>query len=256
MAVKKRLSIIDCSTHYHNLYSRGEGRDLDIWQLIEHVVERSNREGRTEIVVEPHLPVRRAGDLPSLDETDGIIIPGSVYNTDEASIEEHGWLRELLEFIREAHGQGKPILGLCFGHQAIGAAFGVPSVRLDADIGMEVGFHPVELTAQGSSDRLFGGMEQSLMGLFFHSFHLPSLPEGSVLLARNRNCPVQSFRIGASTWGVQFHPDLDVEDVRVLAAFKEDSVRKAIGERQIDLGQDPSANRRVLENFLEIVQSS
>jgi len=92
------------------------------------------------------------------------------------------------------------------------------------------------------------------MGLFFHRYHLPALPEGSVHLARNDNCLVQSFRIGDRTWGVQFHPDYDAEDVRTLARLKRNRSIDAVS--RMDLDHSGSANRRVLENFLGIVQSS
>jgi GMP synthase (glutamine-hydrolysing) len=208
--------------------------------------------GATNLETKAYFPIERDGDFPRMDECDGIIIPGSIHNTDVESLEAVAWLGQLLDFIRGAHEDGKPMLGMCFGHQAIGAAFGVPSFKLGG--GIEVGFHDVELTPEGMADPLFRAIGHHMMGLFFHRYHLPALPEGSVHLAKNGNCPVQSFRIGQSTWGVQFHPDYDAQDVRILAELPRNRSLDAVG--RMDLEHSGSGNRKVLENFLKIVQSS
>jgi GMP synthase (glutamine-hydrolysing) len=253
MLRKRRIAIVNCDGPDGNVYTRGKRKKLGIWQLSEDAIAKSNIRGRTNIVSKTYFPLVKEGDFPSLKECDGIIIPGSIYNTDVTSLNDVAWLKRLLDFIKSAHDAGKPMLGMCFGHQAIGAAFGLPSFRLTS--GIEIGFHRIELTEEGRSDALFQGAGNHLMALFFHRFHLPALPEGSVHLARNENCLVQSFRIGKSTWGVQFHPDYDAGDVRILAALKRNQLLDEPSASKIDLDRDGSGNRKVLDNFLEIVQS-
>jgi GMP synthase (glutamine-hydrolysing) len=256
MIRRKNVAIIHCDGPKERIFSRGKRKNLEIWHLTEDVILKSNAVGKTNIIPHIHFPVLDDKDFPCIEGVDGVIIPGSIFNTDPESIEKLRWLKRLMKFIRRIHEAKKPLLGMCFGHQAIGSAFDVPSFRLEGKVGAEVGFHRVDLTDEGSADPLFEGFNGHLMGIFFHYYYLPALPKGSVHLARNSNCLVQAFRIGDTTWGVQFHPDYDVSDIRMLAELRRDDLRKILQGRGIELDHDDSGNQRVLQNFLEIVQST
>jgi GMP synthase (glutamine-hydrolysing) len=96
-------------------------------------------------------------------------------------------------------------LGVCYGHQLLAWAFGG-----------EVGFHPggreigtvdVELTQAAASDVLFAEMPTQFSVQASHLQSVLSLPNEAVLLARNSFDAHHVFRLGSSTWGVQFHPE-------------------------------------------------
>ena len=51
----------------------------------------------------------------SADDFDGYVIAGSPASV----LDQHDWIAKLLEFIRELHDRRVPVVGACFGHQAI-----------------------------------------------------------------------------------------------------------------------------------------
>jgi anthranilate synthase component 2 len=111
-----------------------------------------------------------------------------------------------------------PILGVCLGHQAIGAAFGGDIVR--APRIMHGKTSPIHHDARG----VFAGLPDPFDATRYHSLVIePStLPavlertawtdEGEIMGVRHRTLPVE---------GVQFHPEsiLTLEGKRLLANF-------------------------------------
>jgi GMP synthase-like glutamine amidotransferase len=116
----------------------------------------------------------------------------------------------LLALIRRFHAQGKPIFGICLGAQLIARAFGKTVYRFG---GCEVGYLPVEITADGANDPLLAGLaaEQRIMQMHEDSFDLPAR---AVLLMRNDACANQAFRLGRTTYGFQFHLEVTETDAR------------------------------------------
>jgi GMP synthase-like glutamine amidotransferase len=104
------------------------------------------------------------------------------------------WVLEELTLLRTAHEAGIPILGICFGGQALAAALG-GSVSRAAEA--EVGWYTIETD------------EPDLVGpgpwfQWHHDTFTP--PPGARTFARTPAAP-QAFVIGRSL-GLQFHPEL------------------------------------------------
>ena len=51
----------------------------------------------------------------SITECDGWFISGSRYG----AYEDHPWIPPLEQFIRDIYADGRPLVGVCFGHQII-----------------------------------------------------------------------------------------------------------------------------------------
>lgn len=149
------------------------------------------------------------------------------------------WIAPQVGFLREAHEAGIPVLGLCFGGQALAAALG-GEVR--AAPAPEIGW--LELEA------LDGGAVPPGPWFAWHNDTF-TLPPGAVELARSPVCP-HAFRAGRSV-GLQFHPEVDAA---IVGRWVRDGGR-ALADEGIDaaalLDQTarlaPAAGRRAMALF-------
>ncbi|KKT25083.1 MAG: Glutamine amidotransferase class-I [Parcubacteria group bacterium GW2011_GWA2_43_9b] len=132
----------------------------------------------------------------------GVIISGSIHHVAEDNNKK--WGKALFGFIQQ-HYDRIPILGVCYGHQALAFALG-GDVEANKQ-GREVGTTQIFLTDEAQTDKLFFGFDSANFVQESHSDHIVALPKGAILLAYNQLSPNQAFRIGKS-WGIQFHPEL------------------------------------------------
>jgi GMP synthase-like glutamine amidotransferase len=120
--------------------------------------------------------------------------------------DEHPWLIAEKRAIREAVAERRmPYLGVCLGHQLLGAALGG---RVGPMAKAEVGILDVELTAAGRQDPLFAGLASRFKALQWHGAEVADLPPAATVLAGSPACAVQAIRIGESAYGVQYHVEL------------------------------------------------
>jgi len=109
------------------------------------------------------------------------------------------WIAAEVAFLRAAHDAGVPVLGLCFGAQALAAALGGSVHRAPQ---VEIGW--IQLTATPDGEAL----EALAPGPWF-AWHEDafSVPPGAVELART-TVGTQAYALGTSI-GLQFHPEVD-----------------------------------------------
>ena len=152
-----------------------------------------------ELVVIDTADAERAG----LDGVDGLIVLGGEMHPDNPAAA----LVAERRLIAEAHAGAVPVLGVCLGAQLVSQACGGsagPAAR------SEIGWTSLAMTAAAAHDALLSGVE-ALRLFEWHSYRCTP-PEDAVILAENDLC-VQAFRIGALTWGIQFHVEVTPEIV-------------------------------------------
>jgi GMP synthase (glutamine-hydrolysing) len=204
-----------------------------------------------------HRPVNDKSDFPKKGKCSGIIIGGSKLDIFDKDLEKYDWMKRLLDFIRQVHGS-VPLLGICFGHQAVGRAFGGELKRYGPEVGYEVGYSPVLLMQDALADPLFGRLPQRFNALFSHFSYIANTPAAGTTLAVSANPgnpSIQAFRVGDTTWGVQFHPEYPSEAVRDLLIARRERISVFVDvDRKI--GELESAGRHddlVLEKFVSFM---
>ena len=122
-------------------------------------------------------------------------------------------------------GETTPILGVCLGHQAIGAVFGGEVVR--AGVPMHGKTSTIEHDGQG----VFSGITGPFVASRYHSLVVAErgLPAELEITARTRE-DANIMGLRHKTWpvhGVQFHPEsiLTGEGKHILRNFLEDKNR-------------------------------
>lgn len=206
------------------------------------------------------LELHLAWDKPAMadaKEYDGIILSGSP----RSLVEPEPWMDEAAEWLRGAAAAGVPVLGVCFGHQLIGHAWG-GKVRTNPR-GWEVGTVSVELTSEGAIDPLFTGLAgpAGLGGQLHvnesHRDEIETLGPEMRTLARGQHTEHQAVAVGEHVRGVQFHPEMDAGVVRNIIAHRrqildEDAARHGTPpvEERLRQTKDTPDGERVLRNFL------
>lgn len=102
------------------------------------------------------------------------------------------WIAAQVGFLGAAHAAGVPVLGICFGAQALATALGGTVVRAARP---EIGWVDVEGDAPGIGGRWFSWHDDVI-----------TAPPGAEALAASAHS-LHAFAIGASV-GVQFHPEV------------------------------------------------
>lgn len=197
------------------------------------------------------IRVRRAphDDLPAGPQPfDRIIVSGSKTLVDE----EAPWISKLDEFIRRTVDAGKPYLGVCYGHQALSRALGGKKHVRRAPRG-EFGW--VEIENQAPESRLLRGLPRAFHTFEWHNDEVCELPRGMRALARSELCPIQACELeGKPVFGVQFHPERDLEGgERSLARRRKENPKLEI----LNVGKgarlfDAAVGQKIFGNFLAL----
>ena len=170
-----------------------------------------------------------------VEEYDAVICLGGHMNVDQE--QKHPWLRVEDEVIRGLVERGVPFFGICLGGQLLAKAS-------DAWVGrspeQERGFTRMTLSDEAADDPVFGALPREVDVFNLHGYAFDT-PANGVELARSRVC-AQAFRVGESAWGVQFHPEVRLEQVERWFA-KEETIsdgERVLGElrERIDEWQD------------------
>lgn len=141
-----------------------------------------------------------------LDAYGAVLVFGGAMHADQHG--HHPWLRDENFFLQGLLDLHTPVLGICLGAQLLAKAAHAPVHPLSE---FEIGWYEVELTDAGAEDELLGRLPRKFEAFQWH-YYTHVIPAGAVELARNDTC-TQAFRLGENAWGVQFHPEVTLEQV-------------------------------------------
>jgi GMP synthase-like glutamine amidotransferase len=159
----------------------------------------ADRGARVDVVRAPELD-----EWPDPRSADAVVALGSDRSVHASS---DPWIAAQLAFLRDAHEAEVPVLGICFGGQALAAALGGTVARAPRT---EIGWIHVE------GDDGYGGS--------WFTWHEDAftLPPGALELARAASGP-QAYALGRSV-GLQYHPEVTQAIVDGWLATADDNV--------------------------------
>jgi len=179
--------------------------------------------------------------IPSPRSADAFVLGGS-YNSVHDGF---AWQESITEWFSELAAAGKPLLGICGGHQLIGRYHGSAVTKVARP--PVAGTLPVSFTEAGRRSPLLAGLGHEASFHFANNEHVTVVPEGASCLAAAEGIPVAALDYGNGWYSVQFHPEAEVETLAV--SWK--NSRPEIGERY----QETAAGKRLIENFLGLAEA-
>lgn len=164
-------------------------------ELMAGMFHRADPEGRIRLVEMPVID----GNFPeNVNDFDGYLItgsPSSVYDPED-------WISRLLNLVREIYEARLPLVGICFGHQAIAQALG-GNVAC-SEKGWGVGIRRSNLLAMEPWMDV-GARTCDL--IYSHRDQVMSLPAGAKLLMSDDFCSYAAFSMGDTLFSLQGHPE-------------------------------------------------
>lgn len=141
---------------------------------------------------------------------DAVILGGSYANISD----DYDWQKAVFQFLHAWRQTGKPLLGICGGHQMMTTILGGKVER--SPYGTEVGSLPIQLTPAGAAHPLFEGFNDGSVFYFGNSEIVTDPPPGSIALATRPNDQNAALDYGGKWLSVQFHPEATCDHMATL----------------------------------------
>ena len=153
------------------------------------------------------------GVVPTdVNEQDAYLITGSPLSV----MDDLHFKPALFDFIRRADAAGKPLIGCCFGHQAIAAALGGKLEHVGWNIGIE--------TAQITKQQDWMNDDGPLPLYVYHEDQVTELPAGCEIYKSSNACRVAGFVKGNHILTTQSHPEITEPFMRCVLDAERDTM--------------------------------
>ena len=193
-----------------------------------------------------HVRVLDGEALPDARDYAGVLVTGSGAMVTERL----DWSERTADWLRDAAEAGRPLFGICYGHQLIAHALGG---QVDYNPkGREMGTVEVRLHGAAAHDPLFAGLPARIGAQATHLQTVLAPPPKAQVLAESDRDGCQAFRWGEAAWGVQFHPEFTTGVMRgYIHARAEALAKEGTCARQLAGAVRPAPlARRVLRRFI------
>ena len=143
---------------------------------------------------------------------DAWLITGSKHG----AYEDHPWIPPLEALIRDIKTSGKPMIGVCFGHQIIAQALGGKVEKFAGG------------WAVGKQDYTIGGAPMALNA--WHQDQVVELPDETEVIGSNAFCANAALVIGGTVLTIQPHPEFTANVIQGLIEHRSGTVPSELVE--------------------------
>jgi len=164
--------------------------------------------------------------LPELEQYDGFLITGSPLGV----YEDHDFVKPLEKLIQQGLAKGKPMVGICFGHQIMATAMGGRVEKVDK--GWGVGIHHYNFyeskTALPDGLQIFAKENSGKIScLVSHQDQVVGLSDQIYSVGGSSFCPNGVLVYGKGN-GISFqmHPEFEIEFAAELLASRTDEINR------------------------------
>lgn len=148
--------------------------------------------------------------LPQTDAFDMLVIMGGPMGAN--SEENHSWLADEKQLIRQSIAGGKTLLGICLGAQLIASALGSKVYRAPV---REIGWYPIQIRKFQFMHSLLKGLPDELTTFHWHGDTF-DIPHGALLFASSAAVANQAFLYGNRVMALQFHAEMKPENIGLM----------------------------------------
>lgn len=185
------------------------------------------------------------GNFPvEVNEVDAFILGGSRESVYSGSDK----VQTMLDYIRKIYEAKVPLIGICFGHQAVAFALGgqvSPNPK-----GWEVGLMDIKLTSEATN---FGLSQNTIKLPTFHRDEVTQMPSGATLLAQNDFSKVQAYRLSYQVLCFQSHPEFSTDMMNYFLQSGRNNIseeEKASAEASLALENQRDLIGQLMRKFL------
>ena len=153
----------------------------------------------------------------NIDEYDAYLITGGKYSV----FENLDWQHKLFDLIRTIYHNNIPIIGICYGHQALAHVLGGRVERFKN--GWGAGVTLVNIVDQPDWIK---PVAKKIYLLTMHQDQVVEMPSKGVRLLSSRVCNISGFYIDDKVLAIQQHPDFTCELCRDLIIRRKEKIGK------------------------------
>ena len=198
--------------------------------------------------------------LPTLVEGDSLLVMGGPMGLSDLNKKSCQWMRDELKLIKNALDVEIPIIGVCLGAQFLGYAGGgnVEQLRNKSTKKplAEVGWKPIKFQKGITEELILKDIPNIMDVLHWHGDRIV-LPDQARLLASSAQCDEQMFRIGRSAYGLQFHIELEEQDINKWIVEDSEFIKNARGNdaEELIMNENKIFSEKSLKTRLDLIRN-